>query len=162
MRSVPTNQNRSASLKGGIVVRGFTLGRSIERIHDQDLVFSTTGKTPISGFSRFKQALDAAIVAQRVAAAEGAGVGAEPLAPYVLHDFRRTGVSTLAALGFDSIVADKLLNHQPAKLRGVASVYQRHDFAPERARALDGWALFCARPALVGANVSQLGPVARR
>jgi hypothetical protein len=33
-----------------------------------------------------------------------------------------------------------LLAHQPAKLRGVAAVYQRHDFATERARALEAWA----------------------
>jgi hypothetical protein len=46
----------------------------------------------------------------------------------------------MAALGFDSIVVDKLLAHQPAKLRGVAGVYQRHDFARERAAALDAWA----------------------
>jgi hypothetical protein len=57
-----------------------------------------------------------------------------------LHDFRRTGVTKLANLGFDSIVVDKLLAHQPTKLRGVAAVYQRYDFADERARALDAWA----------------------
>jgi integrase len=116
---------------------------TVERVKGQDLVFSTTGKTPISGFSRFKEALDAAIVAKRAEVAERRGEPANPLAPFVLHDFRRTGVSTLAALGFDSIVADKLLNHQPAKLRGVASVYQRHEFGPERARALDAWANYC-------------------
>jgi hypothetical protein len=49
-------------------------------------------------------------------------------------------VTTLATLGFDSIVVDKLLAHQPAKLRGVAGIYQRHDFARERALALDAWA----------------------
>jgi hypothetical protein len=53
---------------------------------------------------------------------------------------RRTGVSRLAAMGFDSIVADKLLAHKPAKLKGVASVYQRHDFAAERRKALEAWA----------------------
>jgi hypothetical protein len=62
------------------------------------------------------------------------------LVPWRLHDIRRTGVSTLARLGIDSIVADKLLGHQAAKLRGVAAVYQRHDFADERARALETWA----------------------
>jgi hypothetical protein len=62
------------------------------------------------------------------------------LTPWRLHDLRRTGVSTLARLGFDSIVVDMLLAHQPAKLRGVARVYQRHNFAAERARALDVWA----------------------
>jgi hypothetical protein len=46
----------------------------------------------------------------------------------------------LARLGFDSIVADKILAHQRAKLLGVAGVYQRHDFARERAAALDAWA----------------------
>ena len=62
------------------------------------------------------------------------------MAPWRVHDLRRTGVTTLAALGFDSIVVDKLLAHQPAKLRGVAGVYQRYDFARERAAALDAWA----------------------
>ncbi len=112
----------------------------VDKVEDQDLVFSTTGKTSISGFAKFKKALDAGIVAERAEKAIESGTKAEPLVPFVVHDFRRTGVSTLAALGFDSIVADKLLNHQPGKLRGVAAVYQRHEFGPERARALDAWA----------------------
>ena len=129
--------------------------RTIPRVKDQDLVFSTTGKTPISGFSKFKSAIDAAIVAERAKVAKEAGEEAAPLAPWVFHDFRRTGVSTLAAFGFDSIVVDKLLNHQPAKLRGVASVYQRHEFGPERARALDAWAAFVVGDPSSGAgNVS--------
>ena len=105
-----------------------------------DLVFTTTGKTPISGYSRAKTTLDAAIVAARAKAAKGAAVDPEKLTPWRLHDFRRTGVSRLAAMGVDSIVADKLLAHKPAKLRGVASVYQRHDFAVERRKALEVWA----------------------
>ena len=63
-----------------------------------------------------------------------------------MHDLRRSGVSKLAELGFDFIVVDKMLAHQPAKLRGVAGVYQRHDFARERGRRsmlgrrmLPGW-----------------------
>jgi integrase len=98
--------------------------REIPRVEGCDFVFSTTGKTPISGFSKAKAALDAAV----------------PLPDWRTHDLRRTGVSTLARLGFDSIVADKILAHQPAKLLGVAAVYQRHDFARERAAALDAWA----------------------
>jgi hypothetical protein len=113
---------------------------TIERVDDQDFVFSTTGRTPISGFSKAKALLDKKIVEARAKiAAEDSGK-AEPLASWWMHDFRRTGVSKLAAMGFDSIVVDKLLAHKPAKLRGVASVYQRHDFAGDRARALDAWA----------------------
>lgn len=130
---------------------------TLPRIEDQDLVFSTTGRSPISGFSSFKRALDGNILVARAKRAHETGKGVVSLEPFVLHDFRRTGVSTLAALGFDSIVADKLLNHQPAKLRGVAAVYQRHEFGPERARALDAWAEFCTQKATPGENVVPIG-----
>jgi integrase len=110
------------------------------RIEGCDLVFSTTGKTPISGISKAKTTLDAAIVKARAEGAEKVGREPASLTPWRLHDLRRTGVSALARLGFDSIVVDKILAHQPAKLLGVAAVYQRHDFARERAAALDAWA----------------------
>jgi integrase len=102
--------------------------RDMPHIEGRDLIFTTTGKTPISGFSRAKTALDKAM----------ARIDAK-VAPWRLHDLRRTGVSTLARLGFDSIAVDMLLAHQAAKLKGVAAVYQRHDFAAERTRALDAW-----------------------
>lgn len=114
--------------------------RALPRAEGSDYVFSTTGKTPVSGFSKAKGQLDAAVTAARAQAAASAGAKLASLAPWRLHDLRRTGVSKLAALGIDSIVADKLLAHKPAKLRGVAAVYQRYDFAEERARALDAWA----------------------
>jgi integrase len=135
-----------------------TVLRSIPRVAGCDLVFSTTTyrlsatevndpkghrkrePTPISGFSQGKRYLDAAIAAARAENAVKLGPKAEAMPAWRVHDLRRTGVTTLAALGFDSIVVDKLLAHQPSKLRGVAGVYQRHDFARERAAALDAWA----------------------
>ncbi len=96
---------------------------SVTRIEGQDLVFSTTGRTQVSGFSKVKVALDKA-----------SGVSG-----WRFHDFLRTGVSALAGLGFDSVVADKLLAHQPHALSAVARVYQRHDFAAERKAALEAW-----------------------
>jgi integrase len=112
--------------------------RLLPRQDGQDLVFSTTGKTPISGFSRAKKALDATVMMTRDRVGKPGRISPIPV-PWRLHDIRRTGVSTLARLGVDAIVADKLLGHQAAKLRGVAAVYQRHDFADERARALEIW-----------------------
>jgi hypothetical protein len=131
--------------------------RSIPRAEGCDLVFTTTAyrsgapdtapngrrkaePRPISGFSQGKRYLDAAIADAQAEAAAKLGQKAKAMAPWRVHDLRRTGVTTLAALGFDSIVVDKLLAHQPGKLRGVASVYQRHDFGKERAAALDAWA----------------------
>jgi len=131
--------------------------RSLPQVDGCDFVFSTTSKrasaveaepkgnrgrepTPISGFSQGKRYIDAAIAEARAEVTAETGRKIPPSIPWRLHDLRRTGVTTLAALGFDSIVVDKLLAHQPAKLRGVAGVYQRYDFAPERAAALDAWA----------------------
>jgi integrase len=147
---------------------------SISRIEGCDLVFSTTtyrltakenaepkGKrkrepTSISGFSQGKRYLDAAIARARVEAAATLGQKPEAMTDWRVHDLRRSGVSTLAALGFDSVVVDKLLAHQPAKLRGVAGVYQRHDFARERAAALDVWAAH-----VTGKNTGNLVPIVR-
>ena len=117
--------------------------RAVTQIKGQDLVFSTTGKTHVSGFTKAKAALDKAA----------------KVTDWRLHDFRRTGVSALASMGFDSIVADKLLAHQPGKLSGVARVYQRHDFAPERKAALEAWAthvLRCANPNVGQENIVDL------
>jgi integrase len=110
------------------------------KVETCDYVFSTTHTTPVSGFAKAKAALDAAIIQAREEAAAQAGNDPAKLVPWVLHDLRRTGASTLARLGFDSIAIDKLLAHQPTKLRGVAAIYQRYDFARERANALDAWA----------------------
>jgi integrase len=133
--------------------------RSLPRIEGCDFVFSTTGHTPISGISKAKIALDAAIARVRAEVAERAGRDPAPLVPWRLHDLRRSGVSTLARLGFDSIVADKILAHQPAKLLGVARVYQRHDFARERGAALDAWAAHVTGATMQ--NVVPLRSVAR-
>jgi integrase len=102
----------------------------LPRFEGADFVFSMTGTSHISGYSKAKRHLDAAVTKMRGA----------PLAQWWPHDFRRSGVTTLASMGFDALVVDLLLAHRPGVLRGVAGVYQRHDFASERAAALDAWA----------------------
>jgi hypothetical protein len=62
-----------------------------------------------------------------------------PALGWRLHDFRRTGVTVLARLGFAPHVADRLLNHVQGSIRGVAAVYQRHDFLAERQAAIEAW-----------------------
>lgn len=53
------------------------------------------------------------------------------------HDLRRTMRSGLAALGIRFEVAERAINH---KLPGMTEIYDRNDYAKERAAALQQWA----------------------
>jgi integrase len=132
--------------------------QGVKRIAGQDLVFSVTGTTPPSGFSKAKVALDAAMARE---ASEAAGdalavvppamrgrrrdtlpaeAAPEPVPDWRFHDFRRTAVTWLAGAGFPPHVADKLLNHVSGSIQGVAAIYQRGEFLAERKAALEAWA----------------------
>jgi len=101
-------------------------------------VFTTTGQTPASGFSRAKRNLDKAMLA-----AAQAETGAESSLPaWRLHDLRRTTASGMAKLGINLPVIEKVLNHTSGSFAGIVGVYQRHSFADEKRCALDVWARF--------------------
>ena len=61
------------------------------------------------------------------------------VADFVLHDLRRTAASGMARLGVGLPVIEKVLNHVGGSFAGVVGIYQRHDFAGEKRRALDLW-----------------------
>lgn len=127
-----------------------------------DLVFTTTGTTPVSGFKSAAGGLRRAIQDARDALAEPDGAPKKASAPatdWVLHDFRRTGVSKMAELGIPPHVADRILNHVTGAIRGTMAVYQRFEFMPERKRALEVWAdhvLAIAEGKAVPSNVTPL------
>jgi integrase len=102
------------------------------------LVFGTPANTPLSAHSWVKRTLDAAMAAERAATA-GSRKAPVPMPGWVLHDFRRSGVTWLASAGFPPHVADRLLNHVGGTISGVAAVYQRSEFQAERRAALDAW-----------------------
>ena len=62
------------------------------------------------------------------------------MAPWRLHDIRRTGATGLQRLGFRLEVIEATLGHTAGSRAGVAGVYQRHKFANEVRQALDAWA----------------------
>lgn len=95
------------------------------------LLFSTTGKTPVSGFSKAKARLDAKIAELN----DGEG-----LDHWTLHDLRRTLATGLQRLGIRFEVTEAILNHVSGSRSGVAGIYQRHDWGPEKRAALDAWA----------------------
>lgn len=96
---------------------------------ENGLVFSTTGNTPVSGFSKIKRRLD-----QHVAAALGS-----PAQNWRLHDVRRTVATGLQRLGVRFEVTEAILNHKSGSRSGIAGVYQRYDWAEEKRVALENW-----------------------
>jgi integrase len=94
------------------------------KIDGCEFVF-TTGRRPIADWPRVKKVIDAIM---------------KPDARWTLHDLRRTVASGLAKLGVALPTIEKVLNHSSGSFRGIVSVYQRHDFALEKAAALQVWA----------------------
>ena len=92
-----------------------------------DLVFSTNGRTPISGRSQAKARLDALLPTG--------------FKPWTLHDLRTAMATALAGAGHSEAVVDRILNHAASGSAPsqVARVYNQAMLLPERARALDHW-----------------------
>ena len=87
---------------------------------DGPYVFTTNGKTPVSGFSKAEKRLK-----------ETAGIS-----DFRVHDFRRTVASTLARLKVAPHVIESCLNHVSGQVSGVAAVYNRYQYFDERKDAL--------------------------
>lgn len=105
--------------------------QSIPRLHEQ-FVFPAKGRTntSFSGFGKCKQRLDLLIAA----------ANQEPLAPWKLHDLRRTADTGMAALGTQPHVIERVLNHISGTFAGVAGTYNRYDYLDEMRDALKQWA----------------------
>jgi integrase len=104
-------------------------------------VFTTTGFVPVSGHSKAKGKLDAAMLA--IAAHDAQEASQEPpeaIAHWRLHDARRTLATGLQRLGVRFEVTEAVLNHVSGSRSGVAGVYQRHGWGPEKRAALGKWA----------------------
>jgi integrase len=107
-------------------------------------VFTTTGSTPVSGFSNAKEHLDAAILAVLREDAQAAGLSPETANPpphWRVHDLRRTVATHMEdALGIPPHIVGSVLNHAPGSYKGVTAVYTRGSLIYERRRALVAWA----------------------
>ena len=98
-------------------------------------VFSSDGEVPISGFSRAKRMLDAAVTG----IAKSAGI---EVAPWALHDLRRTAASGMAKLGVLPHVLESALNHKSGVIEGVGAIYNKYQYAAEKREALEKWAQY--------------------
>ena len=97
---------------------------ALPRLHDGELVFSTTGTTAPSGWSRAKARLD------KLSGVTG----------WRLHDLRRSAASTMARLGHPPHVLSAILSHTPGATQGITAVYNRFRYDDAKRAALDAWA----------------------
>ncbi len=97
-------------------------------------LFSTTGgKRPVSGWSKAKARLDElALKHLRKARKDPEAT----LAPFVVHDFRRTCETRLARLGYNQEVRDAVLGHAKP---GLQRTYNKHDYLAEKRAALEAY-----------------------
>lgn len=106
------------------------------------LVFTTTGKTPVSGHSRAKDRLDLLIL--KALRKEAQEAGGDPddvtMEDWRFHDLRRTLATGLQRFGISREVTEAVLNHVSGSISGIARVYQRHDYKAEKRAALERWA----------------------
>ncbi|MEJ6010648.1 site-specific integrase [Novosphingobium aquae] len=65
--------------------------------------------------------------------------GGDPIAPWRLHDLRRTLATGFQRLGVRFEVTEAVLNHVGGSRAGVAGIYQRHDWKAEKRDALGLW-----------------------
>jgi integrase len=98
--------------------------RTIPRFAEAEYVFTTNGKTPVSGFGRAKVRIDKAVGAS----------------DWRLHDLRRTAASGMARIKVSPHVIEKVLNHKSGIISGVAAVYNRYSYEEEKREALERWA----------------------
>ena len=106
-----------------VVVSGKTL--------PSPFVFTTDGARPISGFSKFKKALDLSV------ADACKRSGSDPVAPWRLHDLRRTCGTGMGRLRVGSFIIGRVLNHAA---KGVTDrVYDKWEYLEEKRAALRAW-----------------------
>jgi integrase len=114
------------------------LARKMVGTGSEGFVFTTTGRSPVSGWSKIKRRLDAAM----------------KIPPWRLHDLRRTAATGMAEIGVAPHIVEAALNHISGAKAGVAGTYNRAAYAEEKRAALERWAthvqgLVSARPANV-------------
>ena len=116
---------------------------ALPKMDGTSLVFTTNGATPVSGFSRAKKNLDAALRRARrrslglpeddeaylkALALPRSKEPPEEIAEWILHDLRRTAATGMARLNIPPHVVDKVLNHVSGTIHGVAAVYNRFGY----------------------------------
>jgi integrase len=104
-------------------------------------LFSTNGKAPVAGFSKIKRSLDKAMLIE-AQKERGEDSRSFELAPWRIHDLRRTAATGMAGIGIAPHIVEAVLNHVSGAKAGVAGVYNQEMYEPEKREALEKWASY--------------------
>ncbi len=117
-RNIPT-EDREIGNGGSLVLPEMAVDiiRTQKRIGGNPYVFAGRGDGHYQGFSPAKRSLDAKV----------------PIAPWTVHDLRRTSRSLMARAGVPSASAERVMGHV---LSGIEGIYDRHSYEQEKADAL--------------------------
>lgn len=107
-----------------------------------DHVFSTRKETAFSAWGNAKKVLDKAITAARSAEVAREQCKLDPMAPWTLHDLRRTAKTLMVRAGVRPDISERVLGHVIA---GVEGVYDRHSYLDEKRDALEKLAAMVER-----------------
>src|SRR5262249_781804 len=106
----------------------------VKRKANVDLIFSTTGETAPSGWARAKRRLDAVMASMAKQERDAS------IAPFRLHDLRRSAATHMAEIGIPPHIIEAALNDVSGHKGGVAGIYNRAAYAAEKKAALERWA----------------------
>jgi hypothetical protein len=81
------------------------------------------------------------------------------LPPWVPHDLRRSFATHVAGIGVQPHIIEACLNHVSGHKGGVAGIYNRSTYEPEKRTALDRWAAHLL--AIVEGRDSNVTPLRR-
>lgn len=99
---------------------------AVPRVAGRDHLFGVRAERGYSTWHIAKRALDKRL--------------GDTVAPFVLHDIRRTVATKMADLGVQPHIVEQLLNHRGGHKSGIAGIYNRSSYEREVKAALALWA----------------------
>jgi integrase len=117
--TIPT-EDREKGNAGSLVLPAVALDiiKAQPRFESSPYVFASRVSGHVKGWSKSKEQFDAKL---------------NGVAPWTLHDLRRTARSLMSRAGVSSEHAERVLGHA---IRGVEGTYNRHQYLDEKAHAL--------------------------
>jgi integrase len=118
--------------------------RTIKKVKGVTFLFSTTGKTHVSGYARAKERIDKLLPSD--------------FPPWRIHDLRRTAKTGFASLGVPKEVSEKILNHVSNSSSDLEAIYNRYEYLSERKKALNKWGEYISQLVLTPETKSEYKP----